>query len=323
MAPSTKPASIRQISTAASKKLVQLGPDAILVLSNWNERDDMGDLAGLKQSIRENGLRKPLKLYQPKAGEVIETKEGHQDYHALGTEYLLIDGHRRLKVILELQAEGDPRANLVTCLLEDRVDNPESLLLTQIIENDGLALTPYAQAAIFKRLLDKGWTRERIAKRIGRSTLTVSNNLNLLNAPEPIQKLIKKGDLSATTAIQVLREVKPGQEREATQILKLISEGGIAAQVAVNILKEEDDILDATDRIIEARVAAQKAGKKKVRGEHDQAKGKSESKGPALKPYLVNLFKNCAMKRVEEQVELTLSYEEWHDLLLKLGLEDS
>lgn len=162
-------------------------PREIVIIDGWNSRDDYGDIDSLKQSIIENGLRKPLKGY-------------FKD-----NQFILTDGHRRFKAIMAAIAEGhDIKTVRFTC--ESKYANDAEKILTQIIDNDGKPLTPLEQAKTFRKLFNFGWSEEEIAKRTAKSVQTVVNYLELLAAPTEVHQMIASGEVSSTLASTVIRE---------------------------------------------------------------------------------------------------------------------
>jgi ParB family chromosome partitioning protein len=130
-------------------------------------------LSQLADSIREVGVLQPV-LVRP-SGE---------------NEYELIAGERRwraarrvgLQTIPALVRETDDAAALEQALVEN-------------VHRDNL--NPLEEAAAYQQLIeDFGLTHDEVAARVGRSRVTVSNTLRLMQLPPAIQKAVQEGKLS-------------------------------------------------------------------------------------------------------------------------------
>jgi ParB family chromosome partitioning protein len=130
-------------------------------------------LSQLADSIREVGVLQPV-LVRP-AGE---------------GQYELIAGERRwraarrvgLQTIPALVRETDDAAALEQALVEN-------------VHRDNL--NPLEEAAAYQQLIeDFGLTHDEVAARVGRSRVTVSNTLRLMQLPPAIQKSVQEGKLS-------------------------------------------------------------------------------------------------------------------------------
>jgi len=74
----------------------------------------------------------------------------------------------------------------------------ERLLEFALIENlQRQELNPVEEARAYRTLVDEfGLTQQQIAERVGRERSTVSNTMRLVSLPEPVQRLIRSGELS-------------------------------------------------------------------------------------------------------------------------------
>ena len=57
-------------------------------------------------------------------------------------------------------------------------------------------LTPIEEARSYKNLLDKGYTQEQLAQKMGISQSSVANKLRLLNLDESVQQALLEGKIS-------------------------------------------------------------------------------------------------------------------------------
>ncbi|ANI02891.1 hypothetical protein A210_09735 [Pseudomonas putida SJTE-1] len=127
----------------------------------------------------------------------------------------LVDGHRRRRALLKLDAEGRlPRTPNkerpqvleawvpVIAFEGSDADRVARIITSQ--ENE--KLSPLELAEGYKRLRAFGWSVEQIAAKIGKTRQHVEQVLTVGNANTDVQNLVAAGHVSATTAAQVVRE---------------------------------------------------------------------------------------------------------------------
>jgi ParB family chromosome partitioning protein len=160
------------------------------------------ELAELVVSIREIGVLQPI-VVRPLVGAV----DG-------GPQYELIMGERRLRATKQLGLTSIP------AVIKNTAD--EDMLRDALLENLHRAnLNPLEEASAYQQLLaDFGITQEQLAERIGRSRPQITNTLRLLRLPEPIQRQVASGVLSAGHARAILSVGEPElMDRLATKIV--------------------------------------------------------------------------------------------------------
>lgn len=163
-------------------------PSRLIFEEGFNPREDLGDIAGLKEEIRAQGVKDPLTGYRK--GELIVVKSGH----------------RRTTACQQLDKEGVEI--WVPVLLEPRHYNPEYRVLDLLTDNGGLPFTPWEQAKVIQRLLNFGWTDKVIAERSGKSMVYLRRLKLLLEAPEKAITLVRKKIVSATLVMELMAEGK-------------------------------------------------------------------------------------------------------------------
>jgi ParB family chromosome partitioning protein len=131
--------------------------------------------AGIRElaaSIKEVGILQPL-VARPTPG---------------GFE--LIAGERRLRAAKEAGLERVP-----VLIRQAGEDESMELALVENLQRENLS--PLETAAAYQALMDGfGLTRERLARRLGKSRTAVTNTLRLVHLPERIQALLNDGKLS-------------------------------------------------------------------------------------------------------------------------------
>ena len=184
-------------------RLANLNPADIVpnaVQPRTEFRDE--ELSELVVSIREIGVLQPI-VVRPLAGAV----DG-------GPQYELIMGERRLRATKQLGLTSIP------AVIKNTAD--EDMLRDALLENLHRAnLNPLEEASAYQQLLaDFGITQEQLGDRIGRSRPQITNTLRLLRLPEPIQRQVASGVLSAGHARAILSVVEPeAMQRLAAKIV--------------------------------------------------------------------------------------------------------
>ncbi len=134
--------------------------------------DDEG-LAALADSLRERGVLQPV-LVRPRPGGTFELIAGERRWRAA-----------RLAGLDDLPAivrEGDDAASLELALIENMARED---------------LNPVEQARACAALVEElGLTREGVGRRVGRSRVSVSNLLRLLDLPDEALELLESGALT-------------------------------------------------------------------------------------------------------------------------------
>ena len=102
----------------------------------------------------------------------------------------LIAGERRLRAAKEAGLERVP-------VLIRQAGEEESMELALVENLQRENLSPLETAAAYQALMDGfGLTKERLARRLGKSRAAVTNTLRLVHLPEGIQALLSDGKLS-------------------------------------------------------------------------------------------------------------------------------
>jgi ParB family transcriptional regulator, chromosome partitioning protein len=133
---------------------------------------DEVEIADLADSIREHGVIQPLVVRQT------------------GDRFQLIAGERRLRAA---QAAGWERVPVQVRDVSDQ-QMAELAIVENVQRKD---LNALEKAACFQRYLqDYKCTQEDLASRIHIDRSTIANLIRLLELPEPVKKLVAKGEIS-------------------------------------------------------------------------------------------------------------------------------
>src|SRR6202171_2758916 len=167
----------------------------------WQPRThfDEQDLEELAQSIREHGVLQPVLVSQQPDGS-----------------FQLITGERRWRAV---QLAGMPT---VPAMVKEAT--PQASLEMALVENiQRRDLNPLEEAHAYRQLLDEhGLTQERLAQRIGRSRVAVTNTLRLLHLPEAVLQALADGSISEGPAPAIL--MAEGEEQRLRLLRRVVEQ---------------------------------------------------------------------------------------------------
>ncbi len=174
------------------------------------KRFDADDLNDLSSSIREKGVIQPL-IVRARADGSFEIVAGERRWRAAQMAQL-----HELPVIV-------------------REFSDVEVLEVAIIENIQRAdLNSIEEAAGYRQLMDRfGHTQEKMAEALGKSRSHIANLLRLLNLPEPVLEMVRKGDLSAGHA----RALIPASDPIA--LAKKVVSAGLSVRAVEALVKKE------------------------------------------------------------------------------------
>lgn len=135
---------------------------------------DQTALEELAASIRELGVLQPLLLQRRPEGR-----------------FELIAGERRLRAARRAGLDRVPAVIVQT--------DPRGSLERALVENLHRAdLNPIEEGSAYRQLIEEGGlTQEALAARLGRSRVSITNTLRLLDLPTSTQRLLAEGKLTA------------------------------------------------------------------------------------------------------------------------------
>lgn len=173
-----------EMLTEKRSDILHLDARAINVVEGFNVRQDYGDIQELANSIKENGVRNPLRGYKEKG------------------EYHLTDGHRRLQAVMLLVEQG---AEIRVPFITEKNPSEEKRIIDMYICNDGKKLTPLEEADIVNRLQNLGMTSKEVATKLGCTEAHICNMRAISDLPTKLKNRIKGNEISSTLVLSVLR----------------------------------------------------------------------------------------------------------------------
>ena len=175
-----------------------------------NAREDLGDIAGLMQSIREVGLRTPLWVLHQ---ETKRRPQGVPESEFKRHRYYLVAGFRRYEAIKRIQ-EGNPGAfdEIEVTRFKGSVAEAQVLNITENIQREDLSPVEIANAVLL--LLNLGFKQNEIAQKIGKSPTWVSNAIEFRRAATPqLRDAVQEGKISYVLGRQIA-SLNDGEQRE-------------------------------------------------------------------------------------------------------------
>ena len=175
---------------------------------------DEAAIAELADSIRQHGLIQPI-VVRP-------MEEGYQ----------IVAGERRWRACRMLGMSDVP------VVVKDFTD--EETAQIALIENiQRQDLNPVEEAAAYRALMDEyGMTQEALSKAVGKSRSAIANSVRLLNLPDEIVEMLRKGKLSAGQAKAV---ASADSEDTMLEIAKLAADGKITVRGIEKLASERSD----------------------------------------------------------------------------------
>ena len=185
---------------------------------------DPEELQSLADSISQHGIVQPLTVRELSGGY-----------------YQIIAGERRWRAARLAELREVPAVII-------EADDKKVMELALIENLQRQDLNPVEEAMGYQSLMeDYGLTQEDAAKRVGKSRPAVANALRLLNLPEKILEMVRKGSLSAGHARAVLSlKTEKMQEQAAQKIAALGLSVRQAELLCKNMAKEPTPVKEPT-----------------------------------------------------------------------------
>ena len=164
-------------------------------------------LLELGNSIKESGLLQPITV-RPVGGrfEIVAGERRWRAHQAVG-----------LTEIRALVSEMNVAERDINAIIENlqRVDVP-------VLE----------EALAYQRLLDQGWSKEDLARKVGKMVWRIEEAVNLLNVLPEYRQLLQSGQLS----VQQCRELCRHSERDQRRLFNAIKNGAASDFAKLRIL---------------------------------------------------------------------------------------
>jgi ParB family chromosome partitioning protein len=196
---------------AAIRDLGKRGPSTVILDPNIILENPQDNTRDMDSPESQSHIREMANAIINDGNELFPPITVYQDE---GTVYVAAGWCRRRAHILAIN-EGAPVAGIL-CLVTPK-KKQEDLTLSILTSNDGLPLTAMEKAKAVHRLTKYLWSVSEISKKTGWSETTITNFIQLYEAPDSITQMVKDGKVSATFATEI---VKSKGSAEAEKILK-------------------------------------------------------------------------------------------------------
>jgi len=181
---------------------------------------DPDKLEELAMSIKQYGVLEPIVVTPRLVPSPLRGEGQDEGDEGSGgeTRYMIIGGERRFRASLLAGLEEVP-----VSILEADDNLVKELSLLENIQREDLNIIEEAEA--YQGLLDRGWTKEDIARKMGfKQTWRVDERLSLLNLSPDHQTLVIDGTIGHSQAFEMSR-VSPDKQ---SLILRRIKSGELA-----------------------------------------------------------------------------------------------
>ncbi|WP_225800870.1 ParB/RepB/Spo0J family partition protein [Streptomyces sp. NK15101] len=178
--------------------------------------DDDSDFRELKESMKSVGQLQPAVAMSREAFLRIKPEHGSRIGDA---EWVVILGNRRFQAAKQLgwtKFEIRVRDRLGS-EDDDKVD--EAVIIENIHRKN---IPPYKEAEFLRRMVERHGSQDKVAERIGKSQMYVSNRLSLLNLTPELRDVVDTKQLKVKTAEKIARIQDPERQKAlaAEEILK-------------------------------------------------------------------------------------------------------
>jgi ParB/RepB/Spo0J family partition protein len=165
----------------------RLPTSKVLIMKGHNPRQVTGDLDALAASVKANGIQQSLAVRPSK------TKAGYYD---------LLAGERRLRVAKALNL-----ATVPVIIREDMDDDvrAQTFAVAENSDDSRFNLNAIEIGRVAERAAKSGYSVERIARDMGIHPRRARRYLNLMKAPDNIQKDVMSGELSVHAGLALAK----------------------------------------------------------------------------------------------------------------------
>lgn len=151
-----------------------------------------------------------------------------------GENITIIEGHLRRRAALRAIERGAEIKD-VDCI--HFTGNDVARVVHMLQSGDGREWRPLERCTGYMRLQAWGWSEAEIAKVFGKTVQHVSNILALANADSAVQAMVKSGDVSATLAVQTIRQEGQKAAETLTAAVETAKAAGKSKATAKDVTK--------------------------------------------------------------------------------------
>lgn len=205
-------ARLKELAISRSSEVLLFDPNIIKEIPGYNVRDMESEatkkhIEQMVKALHSNGIMgfPPITIAQ-KDGSVF-----------------VYSGHCRRRAFSLAKEQGAPIKG-IPCIVNKQ--NEEDRTLDLINSNEGLPLTPMEKAEAIQRLFKFGWTKAEVAEKIGVTIQTIYNLCTLNDADPEIKGMVNDGEVSASTAIYIIKKDKGEAKETLKKVVKKAKKKG-------------------------------------------------------------------------------------------------
>lgn len=174
---------VEALAASAGSPIGRVVPIEAIEPNPHQPRQVMGDLSELMASIAEKGIIEPIVVRQR------------------GARFQIVAGERRYQAAVQVGLKELP-------VVIREADDTEILELALVENLQRKDLTPFEEAEALSGLVDRcGYTHEQLAKRLGKSRVSITESMSLHQMPEDVKNLCRLADItSKSLLLQIVRQ---------------------------------------------------------------------------------------------------------------------
>lgn len=258
---------------------------------------DEKELNSLSESIKKYGVIQPIVLRK------------------IGEKYEIIAGERRYKASLLAGL------NKIPAIINQTDDNTSAeIALLENLQRKNLTVIEESQS--YKKLLDRGFTQNEIANKLGVSQSSIANKLRLLNLPKEVQEALLYNKISERHARSLLS--LNNKEKQIELLNKIINEKLTVKQTEEeisNILNKKEEysvginnlaLNNPNEKLVQEYLNIEvpeviKIGQNITKETEEQNQHQIELKNIETSSLSINPFQENFMNKIKEINEITNS----------------
>lgn len=197
----------------------QVDPRLITIEEGFNARPiDTDHVFSIKTAYKNGATLPPLSV-RVDAGVII-----------------LVDGHHRHAALMELISEGEEVLRIDCSQFRGNDADRVALMLTTA---QGKPLTPLQMGVQYKKLHGFGWSVKEICEKTGKSSVHVSEMLDLANANSDVRALVASKSVAAGVAVRAVRKHGDGAGKALSGQLEAAKAQGKKKITAKTVARHE------------------------------------------------------------------------------------
>lgn len=189
-------ASVVKALTDKTEKVLMIPVEKLQPLPGFNVRVKNYAYATRVEEIADSIIANGFYPHKPLGGVILDSDHDHLFIH---------DGETRWRAVLRAMEKG-AEIKTVPVAVAAPGTSVEDLTVSLVQSNEGTALTPIEMAAVVKRLLSFGLSKDDISRRIVKTVRHIDNLLVLAGAPVAVRTAVADNKIAAAEAVKIVRK---------------------------------------------------------------------------------------------------------------------